>query len=97
MFLKRLDLTTALRPSFPSEEVLLFTQDNVGLYDGKDKLPNYQNGQVYLTDHGVCYVDKEEPRKYSVALELKDVERVDYWVRELWMVGCPVLHSVQGD
>ena len=34
MFLKQLDLTTALRPSYPPDEVLLFVQDNVGLYEG---------------------------------------------------------------
>ncbi|KAI1804969.1 Vps36-domain-containing protein [Daldinia bambusicola] len=72
MFLKQIDLTTALRPSYLPDEVLLFVQDNVGLYEGKYKLPNQQNGQVYLTSHRICYVDKQEPRKYSVALDLKD-------------------------
>ncbi|KAL1843077.1 hypothetical protein VTJ49DRAFT_3212 [Mycothermus thermophilus] len=58
---------------------LLFVQDNVGLYEGKFKLPNHQNGQVYLTSHRICYVDKAEPRKYSVALDLKDVERFEFY------------------
>ncbi|KAI8165333.1 hypothetical protein K4K49_008615 [Colletotrichum sp. SAR 10_70] len=75
MFLKHIDLTTALRPSYLPDEVLLFVQDNVGLYEGKFKLPHQQNGQVYLTSHRICYVDKEEPRKHSVALDLKDVDR----------------------
>jgi hypothetical protein len=34
MFLKSIDLTTALRPSYLPDEVLLFVQDNVGLYEG---------------------------------------------------------------
>jgi ESCRT-II complex subunit VPS36 len=34
MFLKPLDLTTALRPAYLPDEVLLFVQDNVGLYEG---------------------------------------------------------------
>jgi ESCRT-II complex subunit VPS36 len=34
MFLKQLDLTTALRPSYLPDEVLLFVQDNAGLYEG---------------------------------------------------------------
>jgi ESCRT-II complex subunit VPS36 len=34
MFLKHIDLTTALRPYLPDEEALLFVQDNVGLYEG---------------------------------------------------------------
>ncbi|KAI1096055.1 Vps36-domain-containing protein [Rostrohypoxylon terebratum] len=79
MFLKQIDLTTALRPSYLPDEVLLFVQDNVGLYEGKYKLPNQQNGQVYLTSHRICYVDKQEPRKYSVALDLKDVERYEFY------------------
>lgn len=34
MFLQSLDLTTALRPAYLPDEVLLFVQDNVGLYEG---------------------------------------------------------------
>ena len=47
----------------------------------KYKLPNQQNGQVYLTSHRICYVDKGDPRKHSVALDLKEVERYEYYVR----------------
>ncbi|KND90018.1 Vacuolar protein-sorting-associated protein 36 [Tolypocladium ophioglossoides CBS 100239] len=79
MFLKHIDLTTALRPSYLPDEVLLFVQDNVGLYEGKFKLPNQQNGQVYLTSHRICYVDKNEPRASSVALDLKEVDRYDFY------------------
>lgn len=79
MFLKQIDLTTALRPSYLPDEDLLFVQDNVGLYEGKYKLPNQQNGQVYLTSHRICYVDKTEPRKHSLALDLKDVERYEFY------------------
>ncbi|KAK3307310.1 EAP30/Vps36 family-domain-containing protein [Chaetomium strumarium] len=79
MFLKHIDLTTALRPSYLPDEDLLYVQDNVGLYEGKYKLPNQQNGQIYLTSHRICYVDKAEPRKYSVALDLKDVERYEFY------------------
>lgn len=77
MFLRQLDLTTALRPSLYDDETLLFVQDNVGLYEGKYKIPNYQNGQAYLTSHRVCYVDNDEPRKYSVAVDLKQVDRTE--------------------
>lgn len=79
MFLKQIDLTTALRPSYLPDEVLLFVQDSVGLYEGKYKLPYQQRGQVYLTSHRICYVDAQEPRKYSVALELRDVERYEFY------------------
>ncbi|ORY03681.1 vacuolar protein sorting protein-like protein [Clohesyomyces aquaticus] len=79
MFLHQLDLTTALRPQLLPEETLLFVQDAVGLYEGKYKIPQYQNGQAYLTSHRACYVDNEEPRKCSVAINLKDVERPEFY------------------
>ncbi|KPM45315.1 hypothetical protein AK830_g1127 [Neonectria ditissima] len=79
MFLKPIDLTTALRPSYLPDEVLLFVRDNVGLYEGKSKLLHQQNGQVYLTSHRICYVDQNEPRKHSVALDLKDVDRYEFY------------------
>lgn len=79
MFLRQLDLTTALRPSLYDDETLLFVQDSVGLYEGKYKIPHYQNGHAYLTSHRACYVDNEEPRKFSVAVELKEIERTDFY------------------
>ncbi|PYH97432.1 Vps36-domain-containing protein [Aspergillus ellipticus CBS 707.79] len=78
MFFKPLDLTTALRPSLLPDETLLFVQDAVGLYEGKYKIPNYQNGHAYLTSHRVCYVAVDEPRRYSVGIDLKDIDRADY-------------------
>ncbi|CAK4032002.1 Vacuolar -sorting-associated 36 [Lecanosticta acicola] len=79
MFLRQLDLTTALRPSLYHDESLLFVQDGVGLYEGKYKIENHQNGHAYLTSHRVCYVDNEEPRKYSVAVDLKEIDRSEFY------------------
>ncbi|KAF2452779.1 EAP30/Vps36 family-domain-containing protein [Lineolata rhizophorae] len=79
MFLRHLDLTTALRPSLLPDETLLFVQDAVGLYEGKYKIPSYQNGHAYLTSHRACYVDNEEPRKHAVAIDLKDVDRPEFY------------------
>ncbi|EED18293.1 vacuolar protein sorting protein (Vps36), putative [Talaromyces stipitatus ATCC 10500] len=78
MFFRPLDLTTALRPSLLPDESLLFVQDAVGLYEGKYKIPNYQNGHAYLTSHRICYVATENPRQHSVAIDLKDVDRAEY-------------------
>ncbi|KAK4977443.1 Vacuolar protein-sorting-associated protein 36 [Elasticomyces elasticus] len=83
MFLRQIDLTTALRPSLYPDETLLFVQDAVGLYEGKFKIANYQNGHAYLTSHRACYVDNNEPRKYSVAVDLKDVDHPEYTARFL--------------
>lgn len=79
MFLRPLDLTSALRPSLNDDETLLFVQDGVGLYEGKYKLTNYQDGHAYLTSHRVCYVDNKEPRKYSVAVDLKEIDRTEFY------------------
>ena len=79
MFLRPLDLTTALRPLLYDDETLLFVQDGVGLYEGKFKIPNYQNGHAYLTSHRVCYVDNEDPRKFSVAVDIKDIDRPEFY------------------
>jgi len=79
MFLRQLDLTTALRPSLYDDETLLFVQIGVGLYEGKFKIANYQNGHAYLTSHRVCYVDNNEPRKYSVAVDLKEIDRTEFY------------------
>ncbi|KAL4787583.1 EAP30/Vps36 family-domain-containing protein [Aspergillus varians] len=78
MFFKALDLTTALRPLLLADETLLFVQDAVGLYEGKYKVANYQNGHAYLTSHRVCYVAVDEPRKYCVGIDLKEIDRAEY-------------------
>ncbi|KAJ5810395.1 uncharacterized protein N7503_002613 [Penicillium pulvis] len=78
MFFKSLDLTTALRPLLLPDETLLFVQDAVGLYEGKYKIPDYQDGHAYLTSHRVCYVATDDPRKYSVAIDLKEIDRAEY-------------------
>lgn len=45
----------------------------------KFKLPKQQNGQVYLTSHRICYVDRDEPRANSVSLDLKDVDKYEFY------------------
>ncbi|MCJ1479349.1 hypothetical protein MMC13_008034 [Lambiella insularis] len=79
MFCERLDLTTALRPELLPDEILIFVQDAVGLYEGKFKIPSYQNGHVYLTSHRICYVDNAEPRRNSTAVELKNVDTYEFY------------------
>ena len=46
----------------------------------KYKIPSYQKGHAYLTSLRICYVDDEEPRKCSVGIDLKDVDRFDVQV-----------------
>ena len=47
----------------------------------KYKIPTLQDGHAYLTSHRVCYVDDVEPRKRSVAVELKGIEKYEFYVR----------------
>lgn len=81
MIFRQLDLTTALRPLLLPEEVLLFVQDAVGLYRDRYKIEGHQKGHAYLTSHRICYVDDELPRTNSVAIDLKDVDRQELYVR----------------
>lgn len=53
-----------------------------GVIERKYKIPNCQQGYAYLTSLRVCYVDEKDPRKNSVALDLREVDRVEYQVRE---------------
>ena len=55
----------------------------MGWFNSKYKIPNYQDGQAYLTSHRLVYVDGNEPRKYSTAVDLKDVDRIEYQVSEV--------------
>lgn len=50
------------------------------LNNSKYKVPNYQNGHAYLTSHRICYVAADEPRKYSVGIDLKEIDKPDYQV-----------------
>lgn len=49
-------------------------------YDRKYKIPEYQNGHAYLTSHRICFVSIDEPRKCSVGIDLKEVDRAEYQV-----------------
>ncbi|KAL9059516.1 MAG: hypothetical protein Q9206_001453 [Seirophora lacunosa] len=51
-------------------------------WDRKYKIPAFQNGHAYLTSHRACYVDNEEPRKNSVAIDLKGIERYEFYVSQ---------------
>lgn len=54
----------------------------------KFKIAQYQHGHAYLTSHRACYVDHGEPRKNSVAIFLKDVDRIDFYVRSTLQGTC---------
>ncbi len=72
-----LDLNSSNRPITLPEETILFVQSGVGLYNGIYKVPEYQNGVVYLTSHRICYIDNLRPHIYSIALDLEFVDRIE--------------------
>ncbi|KAJ8103010.1 EAP30/Vps36 family-domain-containing protein [Lipomyces tetrasporus] len=78
-FWRQIDLTSARRPVLLPNEVDILVQDGVGLYDGRLKLEGYQDGRVYLTTHRVCYVDNVRPATHSVAIELSQVNRIQFY------------------
>lgn len=94
MSIQHVELTSALRPELQPEELLLFIQDSVGLYEEKEPLAQYQAGHVYLTSHRICYVDDEKPREASLAVDLKDVVKHEVYVRAaielvcVYQIGC---------
>lgn len=46
----------------------------------KYKIPDYQDGHAYLTSHRICYIAVGNPRKRSVGIDLKEIDRVEYQV-----------------
>ncbi|KAI9282459.1 EAP30/Vps36 family-domain-containing protein [Umbelopsis sp. AD052] len=74
---KPVDLSSSQRPVFLPNERLLASQGPVGLYDGKEKSVQHQEGVGYLTSHRLIYVDSKDPRKNSVQLELASIKSID--------------------
>ncbi|KAM0786067.1 hypothetical protein ACM66B_006878 [Microbotryomycetes sp. NB124-2] len=62
---------------YPDEHVIA-QQDGVGLYDGKDKAPEYFDGRLYLTSHRLVFINSNR-RAQSIALALDTVEQTEYW------------------
>lgn len=76
-----IDVTSSKRPIFLQGEVVLFVQSRVGLYNGKHKVPEYQDGVIYLTGSRICYVDGAKPALRSLALDLEAIDRIEHYVR----------------
>lgn len=65
------------RPILAEGEYSIYVKDNVGMYQGKLKLPSYQNGRVYLTNKRIIYIDSVNLQK-AIAFNLKDASRAEY-------------------
>lgn len=62
----------------PDEEILSLCP-SVGLYFGSVKVPDYQDGTVYLTSHRIIYIDATDPRNRSGYLRLAQVKVTEYY------------------
>lgn len=60
------------RPILLNSEFSVFLREGIGLYQGKLKIKNRQEGRVYLTNKRVIYIDKHDVG-LSVGLNLNDV------------------------
>ena len=58
------------RPILQENEYNIYIRDNVGLYQGRQKIINHQNGRVYLTNKRLIYFDNNDSSR-SIAVELK--------------------------
>lgn len=62
------------RPILVGDESIVFVQNNVGLYQGKAKIPDRQDGRVYLTNRRIVYLDNKDHAK-SLGLPLEHILR----------------------
>ena len=85
---RNIEQSSAGRPTLAEDEVILFVQNAVGLYDGyfpscsgsygrKFKSPNHQDGTIYLTSHRICYVDEIKPMLYSIGADLEQIDKIE--------------------
>ncbi|KAG9310899.1 EAP30/Vps36 family-domain-containing protein [Chiua virens] len=77
--------TTTIDGSIPvqallyNDEDLLASQDNVGIYDGLQKVANYQSGTVHVSSHRLFFVNSHRPISHSFSLDLVHITRTDYY------------------
>lgn len=67
------------RPVLSEDEHTLYVKEGVGLYQGRAKIVNHQDGRVYLTNKRIVYVDGRQ----AVAVSLRDTARAEHVERFL--------------
>lgn len=71
----RVSINKSHRPIVDDDEQILYIRDGVGLYQGKAKMVDCQNGRIYLTSRRIVYIDNGNAAQ-SVAIDLADVSHV---------------------
>jgi ESCRT-II complex subunit VPS36 len=72
------EVSAGSRPTLREKEVDVLVEDSVGLYQGKSKIINRQNGRLYLTSQRLIYIDNRSPKDMSLSIELTDVKSIDF-------------------
>ncbi|KAJ8661018.1 hypothetical protein O0I10_003240 [Lichtheimia ornata] len=83
-YFERAQVSTSQRPILQQSESFIIQQGNVGLYERKEKLDQYQDGVCYLTTHRIIYVDSSKGAERAVELPLsmvKDIETFSGFLR----------------
>lgn len=65
------------RPILTDGEFNIYVKDGVGIYQGRLKIANHQNGRVYLTNRRIIYIDSADQSR-AIAINLKDAARAQY-------------------
>ncbi|KAI5949957.1 VPS36 [Candida theae] len=60
------------RPILEEGEFNVYIKDNVGLYQGKQKIIHHQNGRLYLTNRRIIYFDNNNV-KNSIAVDINQL------------------------
>lgn len=70
------------RPILTENEHNIFVKDSVGIYQGRAKIVNHQNGRVYLTNKRIIYIDSTDQQR-AIAANLADALRAEFVERFL--------------
>lgn len=77
------EVSAGSRPMLREKEVDILVEDSVGLYQGKSKIINRQDGRAYLTSQRLIYIDNVSPKDMSLSIELSDVKKIDFTAKFL--------------
>ncbi|RCK67372.1 Vacuolar protein-sorting-associated protein 36 [Candida viswanathii] len=64
------------RPILQDNEYNIYIRDNVGLYQGRSKILEHQNGRIYLTNRRLIYFDNDDV-KNCIAVELSQFKKAE--------------------
>lgn len=65
------------RPILIKDEHNLCIQNGIGLYQGRLKIKNYQNGRLYLTNKRIIWLDSQD-KQDPIAIHLSDFSRAEF-------------------